>query len=384
MRDEAGALPPKKLQTQVKHLIVGRYVGAWAGIIVRATTRPVRLALLDAFAGPGAYEAGEGEARQPGSPLLALDALDSLAALHPQRSLEVQALFIESDPRHCGSLERHLRARPAGTTTWRVQCGEFADLADDVLRFTADRFGLILIDPFGPKGAPLQAVRAVIDQPRNDVIVNLPYYSLHKWGRASDDGVEAARLFGHIRAATDFFGTAKWRDVAQDSKTPNECERGLVELYKSQIQRPGIGVVSVPLLMPQASQTIYHLVFASGNVAGLLRMKEIMQEAREYEEALRYEARERRELARSRMPRLLDVPPDTDVVPDVDIEMLAEQIHSGFRGKGGVEHQDVYRFGVAMEGVLRSHMDRALTRLKSSGRATFSRRGFHDRIDFAE
>ncbi len=385
MRDEPAALPAKKLQTEVKHLIVGTYVGAWGGIIVGATRGPVRLALVDAFAGPGAYQADQGgEASEPGSPLLALDALDGLAAAHPRRRIQADALFIDADCHYCRSLEQRLRARSQGKTTWRVECGEFADLTDAILRFTQDRFGLVLIDPFGPKGAPLGAVRAVIDQPLNDVVINLPYYSLHKWGRASEEGVEAAQLFGHIQAASDFFGTPQWREIAHDSKTPDECERRLVQLYKSQIHREGVDVISVPLLMPQASQTIYHLVFASANVAGLLRMKEIMQKAREHEDARRYEARERRELERTGMPRLFDVPPVTDVVPDVDIEDLAEAIYQRFRGTSGVEFEDVYQFGVYIEGVLKSHLDKALTRLKRLRRASFARRRSHDRIDFSD
>src|SRR5262245_51017356 len=76
-RDPPMAAPKKTLwpldpHTRCKHLVLKSYLDAWLPIL---GTWNGRILFIDGFAGPGEYEGGE-----PGSPMIALNALKNHVA----------------------------------------------------------------------------------------------------------------------------------------------------------------------------------------------------------------------------------------------------------------------------------------------------------------
>src|SRR6201995_236991 len=94
-----------KGRTEAKHRVLTEYLGAW--IPIWGQQRWVHdLVLIDGFAGPGRYDAGE-----PGSPLLMLDAFEEHRDRDRLNDVTAHFFFIEKDGKRVESLRREIAAR---------------------------------------------------------------------------------------------------------------------------------------------------------------------------------------------------------------------------------------------------------------------------------
>jgi three-Cys-motif partner protein len=323
--------PPEKTRwpiephTQVKHLILRRYLQAWLPIMARYNGR---ILFVDGFAGPGRYARGEN-----GSPLIALTTLLG----HPQfqdvqDQREVVFIFIEKEQDRARALEDELRdfETKTGIPAWvkyQVRQGEFAPEMTSVLdsvvktgRNLAPAFAFI--DPFGFAGAPMAIVRRIMANPRCECLITFMYESVN-------------RFVGHPEAAIqahfdELFGTESWRPLILEVD-PERRRTGLVGLYRDQLMREaGAKFVRTFEMINRGNRTEYFLYFATNSAQGLSKMKEAMWRA----DPLGGEAFS--DLTDTRQMTLLE--------PAADLLALQRLLQERFHGRAWVDIEDVERF----------------------------------------
>jgi three-Cys-motif partner protein len=90
---------------KVKHLLLAKYLPAW--ITILGSSSP-RICYFDGFAGRGEYADGS-----PGSPILALKAIEQVYNNTRVRGFEYNCIFIENDPDNFNNLKEVVeRERP--------------------------------------------------------------------------------------------------------------------------------------------------------------------------------------------------------------------------------------------------------------------------------
>src|SRR5438128_12591526 len=95
---------PLEPHTRGKHFVLRSYLDAWLPIM---GTWNGRILFIDGFAGPGEYEGGE-----PGSPLIALNALKNHVA-QSKITAEVVFQFIEKDVERAAHLQSLISTQKA-------------------------------------------------------------------------------------------------------------------------------------------------------------------------------------------------------------------------------------------------------------------------------
>ncbi len=252
--------------TRAKHSILRRYLHAYYPKL--GSTR-ARIDFVDGFAGPGVYRGGE-----PGSPIIALDALAEHRHLPRMANCKFAFLFIEEDPARFEMLRGILgRRRDPSNVEVAVRCGTFVDHigeAFDGLETLRDagalpqRPSFVMVDPFGPKGLPLDVLRRLARFPKTELLVSFMYEPI-------------SRFLEHPhfeRLLDDLFGTDEWRDAV--GLPSNEKKAFLSELYAKQLRKIGMEYVRLFEMRDGGNRTEYFLAFATHHKDGLRVIKEAM------------------------------------------------------------------------------------------------------------
>ncbi|MGE0600987.1 MAG: three-Cys-motif partner protein TcmP [Dehalococcoidia bacterium] len=353
---------PLAPHTSAKHQILRHYLDAWLPKL--AWTREVLM--VDGFAGPGEYQGGE-----PGSPYVAVSA----AKDHTGRleSCEIRFVFIEEDRARFENLET-LVARIDLPIHIHVEtiCGTFDATMTSVLD-EIDAAGaklapaLVMVDPFGAKGMPIQTLRRIGAHPKSELLVSLMYEPISRW-------VGTPEFEPHL---DELYGTPSWRDVRKFG-VPGERRAFMLELYVSQLKSVvGMEHVSVFELRDSGNRVEYFLIHATHSLDGLKAIKEAMWRVDPQTGTLFSDA------TVGRGQPLFQLEPD--------FVLLRSQILSRFAGLKGVPVEDVERFVLTETAFRETHYKRqVLKSLESEGRIRISapasrRRGTFPtgvRIDF--
>jgi three-Cys-motif partner protein len=248
-----------------KHLVLRHYLDAWLPILGRSHGRVV---FIDGFAGPGEYVGGE-----DGSPLIALKALTDHGAR--SRIPEVRFLYIEDRPDRADHLRALLMARfptlPSGWQ-WEVRQGECAPIVFrllDEIESDGSRIApsLMMLDPFGVKGVPIELARRFLRHPHTEVYISFMYESFR-------------RFYGHPefqQPLDELFGVAAWRE-ALSLPDPEEARRQTYALYMQCLRNVGAKYV-LHFDVYRGGRLIYSVFFATGHPLGCDRMKQAMWRA---------------------------------------------------------------------------------------------------------
>ncbi len=251
---------PLEPHTKAKHSILRRYLQAYFPKMASAQRRIV---FVDGFAGPGEYEEGE-----PGSPIVALDALVEHRHLPRMSNSEFVFLFIEERQDRFDNLEAILaqRANPSNVSV-ATRCGTFEEHLGKVLGDLGERRmapAFVMVDPFGPRGLPLKLLRRLADHPKTELLVSLMYEPISRF-------LEHPTFESHL---DDLFGTREWRDAAgleADAK-----KTFLSQLYARQLRGIGMDYVRLFEMRDAGNRPEYFLAFATQNKEGLRVIKEAM------------------------------------------------------------------------------------------------------------
>jgi three-Cys-motif partner protein len=261
-------MPPKTVrwkrpaQTAAKHQLLRGYLNAWLPIMGRSGGS---MLIVDGFAGPGTYEDGE-----PGSPLVMLQTfLD-----HDDRANWTEAkfafAFIEKDGPRVAALEREVaKVRLPSNASLQVVHGEFDREIGEVLDTMPQGYALppsfIFIDPFGWTGHGLELSSRILEFPKCEVLVYVPF----PWiARFVDDN--------NVRGSLDnLFGDDGWLP-ARKLEDGRDRVQFLHDLFLERLASYAGLARSFEFRISGRGWNGYHLFFGTGHLTGLDRMKRAM------------------------------------------------------------------------------------------------------------
>lgn len=247
--------------TEGKHLVLEQYLNAWFPILGMGD-RNGRILFVDGFAGPGEYEGGE-----EGSPVVAMRVLAKHSARERINS-EVVFVFIEKEPDRAQHLEGLVDQwnpklpKSAKVQVWR---GKFESLMTEVLDQLDEQEkriapALVMMDPFGIKGIPIEVIRRILANDKCEVYVTF------MWG-AINRHISAPGFEGDM---TKLFGSEEWKDGID--LTGRERKLFLHSLYRRQLKSAGARQV-VHFHLFKGKRLKYSVFFGTGHRLGADRMK---------------------------------------------------------------------------------------------------------------
>ncbi len=252
----------RKGRTEAKHRALVEYLGAW--IPIWGQQRRVHdLVLIDGFAGPGRYDAGE-----QGSPLLMLDAFEE----HRDRDrLEVTAhfFFIEKDARRVESLRREVARRGEADpdVTIEVIKGDYAEKFPTVVVAARRRWPdcpiFAFIDPFGADTQP-ELTADLLALPKCEALTFVPIGHFADLFKAPDMQRTLGLVFGE--------------EVYERCDLPEASERraALVQMMEERLGESCEWVRAIELVPAGQGGRYHYLFFGTNDETGLARMKTAM------------------------------------------------------------------------------------------------------------
>ncbi len=411
---------PRPTQTKVKHTILENYLKAWGGIIINGLNKRLRdlhLVYIDCNASYGRFN-GELEDtltyRQTqtidGSPIIGIKVLDSLASWAETThgvKVRTNSILFENDSQIFAELKRSLEM--AGLTARVRETSDFFSLRDSevsllfkdstsmaskLISYTQSgfTFSFFVLDPYGPKGIPLNFVGEIVRQQRHDVIINFPYYDLHKKSGIVPKQNQTSVNEKLLNNYDAMFGNSDWQAIvrALDIDAIKEGKEALyrddpisdtaIEAQKLEIELmncyersllstdSNLTVKSIGLHFPDKERTIYYLYLTTHDPTGALKMNEVLWDAGYQEHELRWGFMDLKR--RGDQLSLFEVQAPSPKTPQrKSIEDIATQIYSLFRGKT-ITKKDIYT-GLADESYFAREVDRALTHLKRQKLASY-------------
>jgi three-Cys-motif partner protein len=225
-----------------------------------------RLLMVDGFAGPGRYEAG-----QPGSPLIMLDALLKHSAFPRLGDVKFLFLFIEHDKRRFDALANELAQMeplPSNVVVYREH-GEFEDVFSRVVDSSEGPGKRLVptfafIDPFGYAHASMSLAGRLLNFPRCEALYFLPLSYVHRFvGRE-----------GQENALNSLYGSDEWRAAIE--LTGDARRDFLLELFEARLGKNKTVEHVRSFQLRTEDGMDYRLVFALGHRKGLELAKDAM------------------------------------------------------------------------------------------------------------
>lgn len=259
MATPTSVLWPRDPHTGAKHDILVGYLAAWFPIIAKGFG-DAGLTFVDAFAGPGEYEAGE-----PGSPLLVLRQAARSDVL--QHHCPIRLLFIDDDRRRIDHLQGLIDAHhPADRRPpqWRMRVvhGECGNVLIPALSELGAEDAPIFVnfDGFGVD-TPMSLVRHVGRIKAAEILVTFQTQFFVRFAK------------NHEQAAGDrVFGTTEWRVVATNG-SPEQKKAALLNHYRAQLSAAGFTHILTFELVDEGGHELL-LIYGTSGPKGLERMKE--------------------------------------------------------------------------------------------------------------
>ena len=226
-------------QTKVKLTAYAKYLPEWLGVM---SSQDRDLHVLDLFAGPGRYQAGEGRTAA-GSPLIACDAAVYVQQREMARGRQVRThmRFVEHS-RKTFSILQEVVAPYASQLDLRVERGRAADWAEEFAVESKGHPTLVLLDPDGYKEVPFSLVQLFAGRKYTEVLIS---FDVQGYVRAA--GLQEAK------SLTEFCGDDMWR---QDRRADGAIDIDrFLESYRRRLGRKG--------MFPRA--TIKRIVFTEAH-----------------------------------------------------------------------------------------------------------------------
>lgn len=250
---------PRDPHTAAKHQMLSTYLQAWFPII---GSRFPGLTYVDAFAGPGEYAGGE-----LGSPLIAL-----AQAYRPdvrRNNCTTRLLFIEKQAdraQHLRALvaRRYPEAQRPRTVEVHMVHGSCEDRLVPMLGQIGADGGPVFVN-FNGWGVdtPMSLVRHVSHYPSPEVLITFERQWFVRFAGKED-----------APAGDRFFGDDRWRPLASTGSAA-EKKRNLIEEYQRRLADVGYRFSLVFEIVDEGGHELL-LVYGTGNVRGLERMKDAM------------------------------------------------------------------------------------------------------------
>jgi three-Cys-motif partner protein len=221
--------------------------------------------LIDGFAGPGRYLGDE-----EGSPLIMLRTLLDHKAFGSMADATFQFLFVEQDAERIAWLRDDIAALgklpPNARVIGPIQ-GDFADVMANLLVQIGQKTlppTFAFIDPFGYKDTTVGLSGKILSFPKCEVLIYLPLHNIARFVNEPDQE----------RLLTSLFGDESWK-AAKAVDGFESKQDALHDLFAAALGKHATHVRSFEM-MGKATNTGYHLFFASSSDTGLRKMKVAM------------------------------------------------------------------------------------------------------------
>ena len=261
MTEPKTTLWPLEPHTRGKHEVLKRYLDAWFPVMGSWTSR---ILFIDGFAGPGEYTGEE-----PGSPIIALNALRNHTAKHVI-SAEVGFIFIERDQDRADYLRKVCDRMKVGLPKkyWvEVVHGTFDRKMSGVLNRLDEQNSrlapsFVMVDPFGVKGTPMHVLKHILRNPHCEVYISVMYQSMNRF-------MNQPEFEPHLDS---LFGCKQWRAGIKITDSQKR-KRFIYDLYRSQLKAAGARQV-VHFDVYEGDRLIYAIFFATASPKGCDLMKQ--------------------------------------------------------------------------------------------------------------
>jgi len=309
-----------KRQTEIKHIILEKYLWAWLRILSKR--RPL-LYYVDGFAGPGRYRDESTGEIKPGSPVIAIEAyLD-----HKRKGEQYELKFINVEKKETNwqELENSTVAFKSEVDIENIP-GGFLDNIDYILKKIGNAFAFFFIDPFGISGIEFAEIEKVFARDETEILLNFNYDGIQRCiGELANlnhpDPKRRRKATRTIDRVCSMMNVAKeeLEEIVTSRGISEEKETLLLRKYRENLLKYKTFVYPLPINYPDKRRTFYYLIFMTSNIYALRIMKDIMKKEKKTE----------------RGEHLLFLP-----LPEVEPENLKQKLYSKYEGRT-VEREEV-------------------------------------------
>jgi len=251
-------------QNQIKTLLVSKYFGAWATVMLGQMRRDDdQMAYVDLFSGPGRFEDGS-----PSTPLLILDQ----AIKNPKLAKRLVTLFNDKDLDHVEQLRAEIIALPSiATLEHRPEVSHLAVGRQVTRRLTDARpvTTLFFIGPYGYKGLFVDSIGEAIQGWGCDCIF---FFNYNRFNLAVTNEVVADLI-------DEFFGPDRAASLRQELPGLGPAAREsaiLRELSEALATVGGKHSLAFRFKSRLGARTSHYIVFVTKHFRGYDIMKDIM------------------------------------------------------------------------------------------------------------
>lgn len=266
-----------RAQTEVKHIILEKYLPAYLHILKKAHNK---LLVVDAFAGRGWYKSDEKESRK-GSPLRVLETISR----HPDLKGRTLTIFIEKRQDNFEALQKAVSAWKSNNELPNepiVEKNEFATVILEALaHLDKDKQNIaptfLFIDPCGVDGVDFRAVCGVLKRDGCEVFLFFNFSGVHRILGTLKDGKESSAtlecLLGSPERVAEL--ALRLRRSKQEGMSPEDI---IVSYYVCLLRSECGANFALPFRIEHEDRrtTSHYLIHATKNEIGFRIMKDVM------------------------------------------------------------------------------------------------------------
>jgi three-Cys-motif partner protein len=260
--------------TAAKHLILKKYVQAWAPILAQGTAHK-RLVYIDGFAGPGEYKGGE-----DGSPVLVLKALKEHQLNKSFGGTEFVNIFIEKDERRTKNLEQVIKERVEPLPNWikySIEHTEFNKEMQKILNHLETEGKNLapcfcFVDPFGWSDIDYEVLASIMKYKKAELLITFMsgYLERFVWDPL------------HINSIKKLYSEEQIEAIKDSRNDESLVTRYFLENLKNKIVSNGGNedLFSLAFSAYNANNRLeYYLIYLTKNCKGFEVMKNAMFDA---------------------------------------------------------------------------------------------------------
>ncbi|WP_437304412.1 three-Cys-motif partner protein TcmP [Sorangium sp. So ce388] len=243
--DGPATLGPHSL---AKHEILREYIERYIPILTRSGTVPLKLMLIDGFAGGGEYVVeGHGSTLHPGSPLILINAvraaearMNAVVGRKKPFSVDASYVFIEKNPTTYAYLDATLK-RHVGESFVRdkvdLRCGAFEEELGSILdriKGTTPRRPrpIFVLDQYGYRAIPVDLIKRIMTEiPRAEVFLTLAVDHISAHAKTAGDALSRLRDARLVEPELEAFLSGR-RDMDEAATLSSEDRGRLMRLIQ--------------------------------------------------------------------------------------------------------------------------------------------------------
>lgn len=331
-------------QSQVKHLILQRYLERFAFIIGSWSDS---ITYIDCFSGP--WES-RSENYEDTSFVIAIGELrkarDQLAVNRPP--VELRCCFIEEDKAAFEKLNKF--AATVNDIEVKTLNGKLEECIGEIVKFVTQSkrrtFPFVFVDPKGWTGFGLNVIKPLLTMQPAEVLINFMTEHIRRFIDWPDESNQ--------QGFVDLFGTDSFRQTVS-GLTGIDRDDAFVEQYMTVVQRAGnYPFVSCAIVLkPGTDRSHFHLVYLTRKPKGIEVFKDAERKSMEEMKTFRAEAQQRNRVGKRGQQELFSAeethdPSYFESLRDRYCSLARKQLEGQLRNQTRVPYNDAWAAALRM------------------------------------